>query len=73
MTYLMRKNYDIELALALIIVDLDDLVKLIRSQDKKLEQNLKLTTSKCDKFPHIFYDAQSSEILMFHVIVLFRY
>ena len=41
MTYLMRKNYDIELALALIIVDLDDLVKLIRTQDKKLEQNLK--------------------------------
>ena len=37
----MRKNYDIELALALIIVDLDDLVKLIRSQDKRLEQNLK--------------------------------
>ena len=41
LTYLMRKNYDIELALALIIVDLDDLVKLIRTQDKRLEQNLK--------------------------------
>ena len=40
LSYLVSKNYDVELALALVIVNLDDLVDMMRSLDDLLERNL---------------------------------
>lgn len=40
LNYIVKHNYDVELALALIIVDIDDLVSMMRHQDDNLTRTI---------------------------------